>query len=216
MTQFGRALLALNIDIICANSPQAKGRIERALGTLHDRMVKELRLAGSIVRLPPRAHGCMGSSPLITCASAVTRPMPRTWIGHWHRPMISTSVREMKEHPSEPKLARPVLVEALHRSIDELIASGAGERTLKAGDIAPLFVLPNADGKPVSSKDLLVRGPLVVTLYRGIWCPTAIFRLSRRRGRRSRRVAGAWSPSRSRLHQTAASRDARTSSASRS
>ena len=46
ITQFGRALLALNIDIICANSPQAKGRIERAFGTLQDRMVKELRLAG--------------------------------------------------------------------------------------------------------------------------------------------------------------------------
>jgi len=38
--------MALNIDIICANSPQAKGRIERAFGTLQDRMVKELRLAG--------------------------------------------------------------------------------------------------------------------------------------------------------------------------
>ena len=46
VTQFGRALLALNIDIICANSPQAKGRIERAFGTLQDRMAKELRLAG--------------------------------------------------------------------------------------------------------------------------------------------------------------------------
>ena len=45
VTQFGRALLALNIDIICANSPQAKGRIERAFSTLQDRMVKELRLA---------------------------------------------------------------------------------------------------------------------------------------------------------------------------
>ena len=46
VTQFGRALLALNIDIICADSPQAKGRIERAFGTLQNRMVKELRLAG--------------------------------------------------------------------------------------------------------------------------------------------------------------------------
>src|SRR6202162_806688 len=35
ITQFGRALMDLNIDIICANSPQAKGRIERAFGTLH-------------------------------------------------------------------------------------------------------------------------------------------------------------------------------------
>jgi Winged helix-turn helix len=46
VTQFGRALEALNIDIICANSPQAKGRVERAFGTLQDRLVKELRLAG--------------------------------------------------------------------------------------------------------------------------------------------------------------------------
>lgn len=43
VTQFARALLALNIDIICANSLQAKGRIERAFGTLQDRMVKELQ-----------------------------------------------------------------------------------------------------------------------------------------------------------------------------
>ena len=46
ITQFGRALLALNIDIICANTPQAKGRVERSFGTLQDRLVKELRLAG--------------------------------------------------------------------------------------------------------------------------------------------------------------------------
>jgi hypothetical protein len=45
MTQFGRALHALNIEIICANSSQAKGRVERANKTLQDRLVKELRLA---------------------------------------------------------------------------------------------------------------------------------------------------------------------------
>jgi hypothetical protein len=46
MTQFGRALHALNITILCANSPQAKGRVERANKTLQDRLVKELRLKG--------------------------------------------------------------------------------------------------------------------------------------------------------------------------
>jgi hypothetical protein len=46
MTQFGRALHELNIDIICANSSQAKGRVERANKTLQDRLVKELRLWG--------------------------------------------------------------------------------------------------------------------------------------------------------------------------
>jgi transposase len=45
MTQFGRALHELNIDILCANVPQAKGRVERAHKTLQDRLVKELRLS---------------------------------------------------------------------------------------------------------------------------------------------------------------------------
>ncbi len=44
MTQFGRALAELNIEIICANSSQAKGRVERANRTLQDRLVKELRI----------------------------------------------------------------------------------------------------------------------------------------------------------------------------
>jgi hypothetical protein len=46
MTQFGRALHELNIDILCANSAPAKGRVERSFGTLQDRLVKEMRLAG--------------------------------------------------------------------------------------------------------------------------------------------------------------------------
>ncbi|AYM10673.1 ISNCY family transposase [Agrobacterium tumefaciens] len=46
MTQFGRALCELNIEILCANSSQAKGRVERMNRTLQDRLVKDLRLAG--------------------------------------------------------------------------------------------------------------------------------------------------------------------------
>lgn len=46
LTQFGRALQDLEITILCAHSPQAKGRVERAHLTLQDRLVKELRLAG--------------------------------------------------------------------------------------------------------------------------------------------------------------------------
>jgi len=42
--QFSRALKELDIDLICANSPQAKGRVERANGILQDRLVKEMRL----------------------------------------------------------------------------------------------------------------------------------------------------------------------------
>ncbi len=46
LTQFARAMQELDIQIICANTPQAKGRIERANQTLQDRLVKELRLLG--------------------------------------------------------------------------------------------------------------------------------------------------------------------------
>src|SRR5271168_4596846 len=44
-TQFGRALSELDIELIRAHSPQAKGRVERSFGTAQDRWVKELRLA---------------------------------------------------------------------------------------------------------------------------------------------------------------------------
>lgn len=44
MTQFGRAMSALDVEVICANTPQAKGRVERMNKTLQDRLVKELRL----------------------------------------------------------------------------------------------------------------------------------------------------------------------------
>ena len=44
-TQFGRAMEQLGVELILANSPQAKGRVERMNGTLQDRLVKELRLA---------------------------------------------------------------------------------------------------------------------------------------------------------------------------
>ena len=46
ITQFTRAMTELGIEVICAHSPQAKGRVERSFGTHQDRLVKELRLAG--------------------------------------------------------------------------------------------------------------------------------------------------------------------------
>ena len=46
ITQFGRAMQELDIQIICANTPQAKGRVERVIQTLQDRLPKEMRLLG--------------------------------------------------------------------------------------------------------------------------------------------------------------------------
>lgn len=59
----------------------------------------------------------------------------------------------------------------MERATAELIASGAAQRALKVGDKAPLFSLKDVNGTWVSSADLLANGPLVLTFYRGVWCP---------------------------------------------
>jgi transposase len=56
LTQFGRAMQQLDVDIICANSPQAKGRVERVIQTLQDRLPKELRLQGISDRMAGNAY----------------------------------------------------------------------------------------------------------------------------------------------------------------
>jgi hypothetical protein len=63
----------------------------------------------------------------------------------------------------------PEVVAKMHKAVDELRTSGAPARVLKAGDKAPDFVLPNAEERPVDSRALLAKGPLVVTFYRGRW-----------------------------------------------
>jgi transposase len=56
ITQFGRAMQELDIKIICANTPQAKGRVERVNQTLQDRLPKEMRLLGICTREAGNAY----------------------------------------------------------------------------------------------------------------------------------------------------------------
>lgn len=73
---------------------------------------------------------------------------------------------------AEFRAARPPEVRAImERATAELIASGAAGRALKAGARAPAFTLQAPDGTPIASTDLLAQGPLVVSFYRGVWCP---------------------------------------------
>jgi len=65
----------------------------------------------------------------------------------------------------------PSVIETMHRATAELIASGAAGRALKAGEKAPAFTLKSPDDRPISSLSLLVKGPLVISFYRGVWCP---------------------------------------------
>ena len=65
----------------------------------------------------------------------------------------------------------PPFVQIMHQATADLEATGIGEGILKAESPAPEFQLPNQNGALVSSKELLKNGPLVVTFYRGMWCP---------------------------------------------
>ena len=55
--------------------------------------------------------------------------------------------------------------------LQTLIASGLAESAKKTGDLLPAFNLPNANNEPLDSDSLLSNGPLVISFYRGAWCP---------------------------------------------
>jgi peroxiredoxin len=59
----------------------------------------------------------------------------------------------------------------MNKALLELSESGIVNRVLKEGQRAPSFALPNAVGKIVSLEHLLTDGPVVLTFYRGDWCP---------------------------------------------
>lgn len=70
-----------------------------------------------------------------------------------------------------PFNAPPEVHVVMKRATAELVATGQADRALKVGDRAPVFTLDDPDGNPVSSTDLLAKGPLVLSFYRGVWCP---------------------------------------------
>ncbi len=79
---------------------------------------------------------------------------------------------KLNAYKAEPKPnAPPELGAVSGRTIKALVASGQVERALKTGDRAPSFNLPDQDGTMMSSADLLTKGPVVLSFYRGVWCP---------------------------------------------
>ncbi|HSR69460.1 MAG TPA: hypothetical protein VLU25_16105 [Acidobacteriota bacterium] len=59
--------------------------------------------------------------------------------------------------------------EIMSRATQDLIDSGQAEKALGQGDRLPDFQLPNQGGQTVRSQDLLSNGPLVLSVYRGVW-----------------------------------------------
>ena len=62
-------------------------------------------------------------------------------------------------------------VNLMQAATEALITHGVGKAALGVGDIISPFQLPNAYGKSVDISDLLKNGPLIITFYRGSWCP---------------------------------------------
>jgi peroxiredoxin len=67
--------------------------------------------------------------------------------------------------------APPEALTIMHRAKDDLLHSGIMEGVLKAGERAPEFPLPDEHGSTVRSSELLDKGPLIVSFYRGVWWP---------------------------------------------
>ncbi|MFG2284938.1 peroxiredoxin-like family protein [Streptomyces sp. NPDC048595] len=70
-------------------------------------------------------------------------------------------------YPELPAAARAVM----ERAARDLAASGRAAQARQVGDTAPGFRLPTATGEAVSLDTLLSTGPVVLTFYRGAWCP---------------------------------------------
>ena len=67
------------------------------------------------------------------------------------------------------KQAPAEALEVMRRAIETLKNSGIMDRVLKTGDKIPPFELKNAEGIMVNSADILKKGPMVLTFYRGAW-----------------------------------------------
>jgi peroxiredoxin len=74
-------------------------------------------------------------------------------------------------------LVQPERLLLSERAISELLATGIEDRLLKPGMQAPEFALADVNGKLVRSSDLLALGPLVVSFFRGRWCPYCVTEL---------------------------------------
>ena len=80
---------------------------------------------------------------------------------------LSEQLEKIREGAAERIPADSIAI--MHRATEDLRASGIMDRVLKVGDNMPSFNLENTRGETVNSADLLAKGPLVVSFFRGKW-----------------------------------------------
>ena len=87
-------------------------------------------------------------------------------------PLKATLKEELDERRLNMQRFVPKATQAINdRATEEFRQAGLAQKALRVGDRAPAFTLPDVNGKPVSSTELLAHGPLIVTFLRGRWCP---------------------------------------------
>ena len=143
-TQFGRAMEQLGVELILANSPQAKGRVERMNGVLQDRLVKEMRLAGindlasanrfldgGYLRAFHRQFGRVAASP-VDVHRAVARPLnevlsweeERVVQGDWTVTCGGKRYQLDRQHEALSLVRRKVIVRTLRNGRVQLVYQG--------------------------------------------------------------------------------------------
>src|SRR6516225_9748594 len=92
----GGSMAELDIEWIAAHSPQAKGRIERLFGTLQDRLVKEMRLAG--IDTLERATRPVPATQALCESNAIRKSFRPTASGPRESPTETTSTQQTQIH----------------------------------------------------------------------------------------------------------------------
>jgi transposase len=152
-TQFGRAMEELDIQILCASTPQAKGRVERANQTLQDRLVKELRLRGISDMTAGNAYLPEFRQDFNRRFAVVPRSSHDA-----HRPLLPTdNLDRILTHQESRTLTKNLTVH-----YNNVIFQIHTKRPTYAMQKAPVTVCENAHGEVII---LYKNKPLPYTLY---------------------------------------------------
>ena len=80
---------------------------------------------------------------------------------------LQEKLNEMKKESAASR--PPEVVEVLVGEVNKLVESGIADKAMKSGGALPEFTLPDEKGDLVHSKDLIAKGPLAISFYRGVW-----------------------------------------------
>ena len=79
--------------------------------------------------------------------------------------------KDLQNLASQSRTSQPDITKSFDQSIDDLSRSGVATRALGIGNQTPDFELPSCKGSRVRLSDRLATGPVVISFYRGAWCP---------------------------------------------